>query len=155
MSPLLKIDKLCGSFVSSFPTELYGEYIIWSDIQKWLHKYLASHWWLLERVINNLHYIPYVKLFRLIKEENDLMKSSFEGSREHFMNLRTRMGETCNFQHGLPCTLICFSVISYLTTETSVLVNRLWPHIGKTDFWLQFPVLVSSRSWNTHQKRYP
>ena len=102
--------------------------------------FTASH----IRVINNL--TPYVKLFRLIKEENELIKSSFDGSREHFMNLQTKMGEPCNFQHGLSCTLICFCVLCSLTTETSVLVNGLGPHIGKTDLWLQFPVLIPSRS---------
>ena len=44
--------------------------------------------------IYNMHYTSHVKLFRLIKEENDLMKSSFEGRREHFVNLQIKNGET-------------------------------------------------------------
>ena len=55
---------------------------------------------------DNLHYTSYVKHFRLINEENDVIKSSFEGRREHFVNLQIKNGETCN--NGLSCTQTWF-----------------------------------------------
>ena len=157
------------------------------DMQKLLHTYLIPYLWLLKKIYN-MHYTSHVKLFRLIKEENNLMKSSFEGRREHFVNLQIKYGETCNYKHGLFCTQTCFCSVSSLTTVTGILIIRLWTHLSKTffltlsaifrqhehlligklwlsgchqdfepdqrDLWLQFSVLVPSRSWITHQEKH-
>ena len=65
----------------------YRMHVLWSDdIQKLLHTYRISYLRLV-RKDNNLHYTSYVKLFRLFKEEKDLIRSSFVGRREHFVNL--------------------------------------------------------------------
>ena len=103
------------------------------DMQKLMHTYLIPYLWLLKKIYN-IHYTSHVKLFRLIKEENNLMKSSFEGRREHFVNLQIKNGETCNYKHGLFCTQTCFCSVSSLTTVTGILVIRLWTHLSKTLF---------------------
>ena len=103
------------------------------DMQKLLHTYLIPYLWLLKKIYN-MHYTSHVKLFRLIKEENDLMKSSFEGRREHFVNLQIKNGETSNYKHCLFCTQTCFCSVSSLTTVTGILIIRLWTHLSKTLF---------------------
>ena len=103
------------------------------DMQKLMHTYFIPYLWLLKKIYN-MHYTSHVKLFRIIKEENDLMKSSFEGRREHFVNLQIKNGETSNYKHGLFCTQTCFCSVSSLTTVTGILIIRLWMHLSKTFF---------------------
>ena len=92
------------------------------DMQKLMHTYLIPYLWLLKKIYN-MHYISHVKLFRLIKEENNLMKSSFKERREHFVNLQIKNGETSNYKHGLFCTQSCFCSVSSLTTVTGILIR--------------------------------
>ena len=98
-----------------------------------MHTYLIPYLWLLKKIYN-MQYTSHVKLFSIIKEENDLMKSSFEGRREHFVNLQIKNGETSNYKHGLFCTQTCFCSVSSLTTVTGILIIRLWMHLSKTFF---------------------